>query len=294
MEGLEIFKIYLRCIGFNEYNKEKTDNNFLAYIEFHGEIDFDIRVKNLLNFNQDKNIDGSIIRVILISPAGSEGISLMNVRQVHILEPYWNEVRIEQLIGRAIRQCSHKLLPIEERTVDVFRYLVTRTDVKNIRSKVETTDELIYDLAINKYKLIQSFLDIVKETAVDCELFKEHNMIDKKYNCFKFNEKSYFEGNIGPAYKDDIYYDKKLDNGSNSINSEIIKIKVIEINAVYKINNEFSDIEKYWYNPITGIVYDDLDYPVGKVYNIDGVPNKLNKDTYIIDEYINIPEINVL
>ena len=294
MEGLEIFKIYLRCIGFNEYDKEKTNNNFLAYIEFHGEIDFDIRVKNLLNFNQDKNIDGSIIRVILISPAGSEGISLMNVRQVHILEPYWNEVRIEQLIGRAIRQCSHKLLPIEERTVDVFRYLVTRTDVKNIRAKIETTDEIIYDLAMNKYKLIQSFLDIIKETAVDCELFKEHNMIDKKYNCFKFNEKSYFEGNIGPAYKDDIYYDKKLDNGSNSINSEIIKIKVIEINAVYKINNEFSDIEKYWYNPITGIVYDDLDYPVGKVYNIDGVPNKLNKDTYIIDEYINIPEINVL
>jgi superfamily II DNA or RNA helicase len=294
MEGLEIFKIYLRCIGFNEYDKEKTNNNFLAYIEFHGEIDFDIRVKNLLNFNQDKNIDGSIIRVILISPAGSEGISLMNVRQVHILEPYWNEVRIEQLIGRAIRQCSHKLLPIEERTVDVFRYLVTRTDVKNIRAKIETTDENIYNLAISKYKLIQSFLDIIKETAVDCELFKEHNMIDKKYNCFKFNEKSYFEGNFGPAYKEDIYYDKKLDNGSNSINSEIKKIKVIEINAVYKINDEFSDVDKYWYNPTTGIVYDDLDYPIGKVFEIDGVPNKLNKDTYIIDDYINIPEINVL
>ena len=35
---------------------------------------------------------------MMISPAGAEGINLNNVRQVHILEPYWNEVRIEQKI----------------------------------------------------------------------------------------------------------------------------------------------------------------------------------------------------
>ena len=59
---------------------------------------------------------------MLISPAGTEGLSLKNVRQVHIMEPYWNEVRITQMIGRGVRQCSHKDLPMEERHVDIYRY----------------------------------------------------------------------------------------------------------------------------------------------------------------------------
>jgi superfamily II DNA or RNA helicase len=291
MEGLEIFKIYLRIIGFGEFGKEEKDP-FFSFTEFHGEIDRETRSSNLQFFNQDKNIDGSIIRVILISPAGSEGISLMNVRQVHVLEPYWNEVRIEQLIGRAVRQCSHKMLPMEERKVDIFRYISVRSDNKKDK---DTTDEEIYSLAKSKSSLIDTFLSTIKEVAVDCELFKSHNMINEKYPCFKFNERSYFEGYIGPAYKDDIYYDKKIDNGLNSINSEIKKVKVIKINAVYKIDDGFSGSEQYWYNPDSGIVYDlDLDYPVGKVYIINGIPNKLNKETYIIDQLIDIPDIDAL
>ena len=286
MEGLEIFKIYLRCIGFIEYGKEEGS---LTYTEFHGDIDTDIRSRNLASFNQPKNIDGSIIKIIMISAAGAEGISLRNVRQVHILEPYWNEVRIEQLIGRAIRQCSHKDLPMEERKVDVFRYLAVRQKEK------DTTDQEIYELAMNKSRLIDSFLTSIKEIAVDCELFKNHNMINGKYHCFKFNEISYFQGFVGPAYKDDIYYDKKIDNGLNSLNSEIKRIKVIKVKCVYLIEKEYSEAEDYWYNPDTGIVYDyELDFPVGKVETVNGIPNKLNKNTYIIDQMIDIPKVNVL
>ena len=120
-------------------------------------------------------------------------------------------------------------------------------------------------------------------------------MINGKYNCFKFNEKSYFEGHIGPAYKDDIYYDKKIDNGLNSINSEVKKIKANKIKAVYMIDNEYSEVNDYWYNPETGIVYDyELDFPVGKVYIVNGIPSKLNKETYIINQVIDIPEVNTL
>ena len=290
MEGLEIFKIYLRMIGFGEYEKDQVEP-YHSYTEFHGEIDKDIRSKNLKDFNNPENITGSLIRVILISPAGAEGISLMNVRQVHILEPYWNEVRIEQLIGRAVRQCSHKMLPMEDRKVDIFRYLAVRSDKKD---KL-TTDQEIYDGAKAKSSLIETFLSTIKEVAVDCELFKNHNMMNETYPCFKFNEKSYFEGYIGPSYKEDIYYDKKIDNGLNAISSENKKIKVIKIKAVYKINNDYSKSENYWYNNETGVVYDyDLDFPVGKVYITNGIPNKLDKDTYIIDQLIDIPSVYVL
>ena len=106
----------------------------------------------------------------MISPAGSEGLNLRNVRQVHILEPYWNEVRITQIVGRAIRQCSHEELPMKDRHVQVYRY-------KSIRSKGDkwTTDQHIENVARSKDGLIQSFLDAVKEVAIDCALFRNHN-----------------------------------------------------------------------------------------------------------------------
>ena len=143
--------------------------------------------------------------------------------------------------------------------------------------------------------MIETFLDTIKEAAIDCALFKNHNMIDNVYSCFSFNEKSYFEGYIGPIYKYDFYDDKKLDNGSNSLNSIKKKIKVIKIKAVYLINDSFSEPECYWYNQESGVIYDyDLDYPVGKIYLENGIANKLDKNTYIIDELINIPEVNVI
>ena len=80
----------------------------------------------------------------------------MNVKQVHVLEPYWNEVRIEQVIGRAVRQCHHKDLPLKERTVDVFRYKMirnklvdkTKPDIKKI--KLETSDEFMENISRKK------------------------------------------------------------------------------------------------------------------------------------------------
>ena len=90
------------------------------------------------------------------------------------MEPFWNEVRIDQIIGRAIRQCSHKDLPMEERKVDVYRYKMVRENEK------ETTDEKMEDISRKKNNLIQSFLEAVRESAVDCELFKAHNMMGMK------------------------------------------------------------------------------------------------------------------
>ena len=285
MEGLEIFKIYLKYFGYVGAGVE-GGIDFHRYTEFAGSMDRELRNSNLYAFNNIKNKDGSIIKIILISPAGSEGISLKNVRQVHILEPYWNEVRIEQLIGRAIRQCSHKDIPIADRYVDIYRYnAVTGLDDR-------TTDTDIQAGALRKSCLIESFLSTIKEAAVDCELFKEHNMIDAKYKCFKFDESSYFDKYIGPAYKEDIYYDKKMNNGLNATTSTSKQIKAVRIKAVIRLENNFSSPSDYWYNQDTGIVYDfELKYPVGKVFYIEGIPSKIDKATYIIDQSITIPRI---
>jgi len=297
MEGLEIFKIYLKYLNFYSYilNGNKLDPERPGYVEFHGGIkDRDDRFKARDVFNMKENFDGKLIKIILISPAGAEGLNLRNVRQIHIMEPYWNEVRITQMIGRGVRQCSHSDLPMNDRHVDIYRY-------KSIKSKPGkiTTDQYIENMARSKDGLIQSFLDAIKEAAIDCKLFAAHNMLTQDYKCFQFNEPSLFESHIGPAYKEDIADDIKMDNGSNSTNSITKKIKVYEIKAVMVLSGpdsdkvEYSDPAMYWLYSKTSIIYDyDLHYPVGRIAVDDnGIPDKLDKDTYKIDYMIPIPLI---
>jgi LEA14-like dessication related protein len=152
------------------------------------------------------------------------------------------------------------------------------------KSKLSTIDLEIENLARSKNNIIESFLDAIKEVAIDCELNKNHNMMATKYRCFKFNEISLFDKNIGPAYKEDILEDMKIDNGSNSTKSVTIRVKAIKIKGIIKIGNK-EDISNYWYCPESGTVYDfDLNYPIGKVKkDIDDIIEKVDKDTYVID-----------
>ena len=68
------------------------------------------------------NINGEQVKVILLSMAGSEGLDFKFIRQIHILEPWYNLNRIEQIIGRGVRTCSHKDLPLKERNTMIFMH----------------------------------------------------------------------------------------------------------------------------------------------------------------------------
>lgn len=287
MEGLDIFKIYLEFFGFTKYKSQTEGQKGFRYCEYHGKIDDNERKIMKDTFNKEENKHGDIIKLILISPAGSEGLSLMSVRQVHIIEPYWTEVRIEQMIGRSIRRCSHRYLPINERHVDVYRY-------KSIKAGRETADQQVENTARKKNVLIQSFQDALKEVAIDCELNKTHNMSMQDYKCFQFDETSLFDKQIGPAYKTDLFDNMQINNGSNF--SSVQRVKVYKIFAVMKLSKDgeqekYSKKINYWFNPDTNIVYDhEMHYAIGKVgYDSEGFPLKLDKNTYIIDEMINIP-----
>lgn len=297
MEGLQIFKVYLKYFGFYNYMiKKELQKGKIGYIEFHGGIkDIEDRYNAMREFNKPENRFGEYLKIILISPAGAEGLNLRNVRQVHIMEPYWNEVRISQMMGRAIRLCSHADLPAKDRHVDVFRYRSVRTKDSKI-----TTDKYIEDLARSKDSLIQSFLNSMKEVAVDCVLNKNHNKIAEDINCFQFEEPSLFNEFTGPAYKEDINDDVNFDNGMNSKNSIMVKVKVLEIKAVKLLSKpdeeiKYSKPSMYWYYSKNGTVYDhDLHYVIGKVaMDADGLPIKLDKDTYIIDRMVNLDLIKM-
>jgi hypothetical protein len=120
----------------------------------------DFEVKGLTS---EDNKDGNKIKVILISRAGSEGIDFKFIRQVHILDPWYNMNRPEQIIGRAVRNLSHKDLPFEKRNVLIFMYGTILDN--NIE---ESADLYVYRVA--EYKAIQigKVTRLLKETAVDC------------------------------------------------------------------------------------------------------------------------------
>ena len=128
-------------------------------------------------FNSFENRNGDLIKAILGSPAMKEGVSLLRVSQVHLLDPYWNQSREEQVIGRAIRFCSHKDVPVNKRVVDVFRYYAVVT--KSVKNKISNTD-LTVDLHIKqlssqKQVEISAFERLLKESAFDCQRFKRFN-----------------------------------------------------------------------------------------------------------------------
>jgi hypothetical protein len=115
---------------------------------------------------------GNIIKIIMITASGAEGISLKNVRNVHITEPYWHPVRMEQVIGRARRICSHQDLPKELRTVDVYLYLMKFTEYQ-ISEDMMTMEMRLNDARKDKDKKEKN-----KDVNVESEVEKKD--VDKK------------------------------------------------------------------------------------------------------------------
>ena len=133
----------------------------------------DFEVKGLTG---EDNKDGYKVKVVLISRAGSEGIDLKFIRQVHILEPWYNMNRIEQIIGRAVRNFSHKDLEFEERNVEIFMYGTILGD----ENKDEAADLYVYRVAEFKAIQIGNVTRILKESAVDCIINQEQQFFTQK------------------------------------------------------------------------------------------------------------------
>lgn len=212
IEGIEMLSLLLKYQGFKQLEIKKSGNKFK--IELNGfpgytydklrvftlytgteekEVKEYIRniynsdfhklppymvdnLKSLYEIEELDNIRGDIINLLMITASGAEGIDLQNTRMVHITEPYWHYVRIEQVIGRARRICSHNRLPKDEQDVQVYIYVSELNDDK----KLISTDEFLYKIMNEKHTLSESFLNTLKESAIDCV---------SPTKCFKFPDR---------------------------------------------------------------------------------------------------------
>jgi hypothetical protein len=288
LEGIGILKLILEANGFTQFKIKKAGENWELAIpaEEIGKPTFALYtgtetaeekeiIRNVLNnawkyvpetivrklkeMAPNNNL-GEIIKVLMITSSGAEGISLKNVRYVHITEPYWHPVRIEQVIGRAKRICSHQALPEALRTVTVFLYLMTFSEKqlksgdtielrKKDRSRKDditpvSTDEAIYEIASAKEDITNSIMRSVKEASIDCALHIKSNA-SEKLQCFSFGSSNSSKFAYNPALEEE-----QSDAIAEKNQREITwKAKEVTIgDTTYALNtktNEVYDLDSY-------------------------------------------------
>ena len=251
------------------------------------------RASDLTTLTSDNNKNGELIKVVLISQAGSEGIDFKNIRQVHIMEPWYNMSRIEQIIGRGVRNCSHKDLPFVERNVEIFLH-----GTELINQEEESADLYVYRFAERKAIQIGKINRILKEISIDCLLndeqlnFTEENM--KQIVEQKLSNRETIKYSVG-----DKPYSNQCDYMSSCLysckpNNEIGQVNEDTYNIYFASN--YQDIiierikslmkERYFYksNEFIKSISVNKNYPLVNIYNaIDVLLN--NRNEIIFDKY---------
>jgi hypothetical protein len=250
MEGIGIFCLALNQNGFAEFKIEKNssgkwiiavkeeDYGKPKYALYTGKESKEVKeiIMNIYNGFFDlvprelsqqlstiapNNNLGEIIKIFMITASGAEGLDLKNTRYVHIMEPFWNFVRVEQVIGRAVRICSHKNLPEELKNVEAFVYLsvfspdqlkdnkkseVLVRDMGSIIKKPLTTDEYLYEMSMRKEKAISQLIQTIKETSIDCSVYPNNRVegiecYDPKTTSLEFSYNPNIEKDINASVK---------------------------------------------------------------------------------------------
>ena len=132
--------------------------------------------QNYLKLESD-NEDGGKVKVIIGSSTAAEGLDFKYIREVHVLDPWHHLNKIEQVIGRAIRNCSHIGLPFAKRNVMVYMYAAIKAE-----NTKETIDLKMYRTSEIKSKWMAEVEYLLKQNAIDCNLNKQENrFIDEIY-----------------------------------------------------------------------------------------------------------------
>tara|TARA_Y100000022_G_C13257111_1_gene380238 strand:- start:194 stop:3136 length:2943 start_codon:yes stop_codon:yes gene_type:complete len=195
--GVEPLAIILEACGLTQFDREDRGNG--RYFIWSSETKTKDRdgtlVKKARNvFNSNENKDGSLLKVILGTRSVMEGVSFKNVKQVHITEPWWNESRIEQILARASRYCSHSTLPINDQYVDIYRHYSVLPVSGNRDEEVAAAlgeignpdwqglstygiDQKMLMSSLKKYSINNELELVLKSCSIDSEINKNGNII---------------------------------------------------------------------------------------------------------------------
>lgn len=132
-------------------------------------------------FSNISNKEGKYIKLVLGSKVMNEGINLKNVAEVHVLDVHYNLGKIDQVIGRGIRGCSHYGIINDNMRfpkVKIYKYAIM---VKNGLS----SEEELYQKAEKKYLLVKKIERAIKEIAFDCPINRHANLFPEEITKYK-------------------------------------------------------------------------------------------------------------
>jgi hypothetical protein len=309
IEGIGLFAMVLEANGFARFKIRKNESGawvldiseadqgkptYALYTGTESDEEREI-IRNVFNSTWDyipvtlkqqlmpksaNNFMGEIVKVLMITASGAEGISLRNVRYVHIMEPYWQPVRIEQVIGRARRICSHNDLKDEKlRSVYVMMYIMRFTseqmtddaslelrlnDVSKLNAqKPITTDQALFEISTIKEEINKQLLMAIKEASIDCAIHRDKNS-KEKLKCFTFGSVTSNKFSYPPSV------DNEESDTSASRNVKQTTLKLVEITA-----SVAGKPVKYAYDKSTRLVYDHSSYIVSQ--EVGGEPLCIGK-----------------
>jgi len=189
--GAKVWKIIFEAIGWSEWSRTNREGEFFIW---SGDV---VSKKQNTTRLAQKSFNAGEIKVLIGTRSVTEGVDLKQTSNVHICDPWWNESRIEQVIARAIRRCSHSKLPQSGRQVMVYRHTSVLSEypkiTEDMRNKMEITDgaqkgiKKLLDInsvetvqqntSIKKLEKTNTFRSALKEIAFDCNLMKNGNLI---------------------------------------------------------------------------------------------------------------------
>jgi hypothetical protein len=149
--GVECISYMLEGFGFKRYTEEDIkelkimmENDDIpaqkCFVVWSGDImdkiEFSKNFKSI--YNHRKNRRGDYLKIVLGTESIMEGVNLKEVKYVHITEPWWNESRMDQVMGRAIRWKSHINMPPREQQVIIYRYYaITQLNPKDFAPEIQ-------------------------------------------------------------------------------------------------------------------------------------------------------------
>lgn len=113
----------------------------------------------------DANKDGAVVKVIVGSQVASEGIDLRFVREIYVFDSWFHLNKMEQVLGRGVRTCSHALLDKKERNTTIYLLVNVLPE-----EDTETADLYMYRTAMNKAIQMGKVSRVLKRYALDCNL----------------------------------------------------------------------------------------------------------------------------
>lgn len=268
--GTILFGLVLELFGFQKTNGNIDFNKIfskkLRYATITGETSDKEAQQILLRFNDPRNKHGEYIQVLIGSKKISEGVTLKNVQQMHIITPYWNFSSMDQAIGRTIRINSHNDLirPNYTPSVKIFIHAIS---YKN----KQTIDIEAFNIAVDKDYKTRQIYRVLKEIAVDCPINYKHNV--KPYDLSKSRDCDYYECNYKCAHISPSGHDE----------NEIYNY-TLDINEIYNTNYNLFYSEKEINNIILFLKYL---FKFNYKLSLQQINQTINKDEQLILHSLN-------